>query len=174
MAHIIENARGQVFRLLLNVNRNPEKYVQFQLPVIGDCKEGYTGPLAGILSAMKWCARHDQDTEFIVSFPGDVPWFPRDIVERLATAVLSSGSETACVRHDGQIQPLFSLWSMQICCKLEAALQANVYSPMQFIRSTRYVLLESKGGSANLFLNINHPEDLEEARRLSAEMHSQF
>ncbi|MGB4248094.1 MAG: molybdenum cofactor guanylyltransferase MobA [Pseudohongiellaceae bacterium] len=166
VSHIIENAGGQVSRLLLNVNRNPDKYAPFELPVIGDCRQGYAGPLVGVLSAMKWCQQHDRGTAFIASFPGDVPWFPDDIVQQLAAALLSSGSEAAWVRSDGQVQPLFALWSMELANKLDAALQGNVYSPMQFLHSTRHVMLEINGGPDSNFLNINNPDDLEKARRL--------
>lgn len=167
VSHIIENARNQVGRLLINVNRNPEKYAPFDHRVISDCKQGYGGPLVGIFSAMKWCEEHDQGTALIASFPGDVPWFPDTLVKQLAEALLSSGSETAWVRNDGQIQPLFALWSMELLGRLEAALQANVYSPMEFIGSTRHVMLEINNGPSKYFLNINNPDDLEKARLLA-------
>lgn len=165
---IIENARGQVSRLLLNVNRSPEKYARFELPLTGDCTQGYAGPLAGVLSAMRWCEQNDPATDFIATFPGDVPWFPSDIVKHLTAALVSSGSETAWVSNDGQVQPLFALWSMALVRRLDAALQASVYSPMQFIRSTRHVLIEINGGPVNHFLNINNPDDLEKARRVAS------
>lgn len=167
IAHIIDSAHSQVDRLLINVNRNTEEYRCFGLPVLGDGCEGYVGPLAGVLAAMKWCEQQDQRSGLIACFPGDVPWFPLDHVERLATALLSSHSETAWLCTNGQMQPLFSLWSTHLRSSLETALQRNVYSPMQFILSTRHVMLEIDNGPEEHFLNINCPEDLANARRLA-------
>ncbi|MDP2141089.1 MAG: molybdenum cofactor guanylyltransferase MobA [Gammaproteobacteria bacterium] len=162
--YIIENAKVQVAELLLNVNRHTEKYAQFRIPIIGDCVEGYVGPLAGVLSAMKWCKAHGHDRGIVACFPGDVPWFPQDIVQRVATKMLANDSETGWLRTDGQYQPLFSLWSMKLHDELETALRQHVYSPMEFILSTRHVLLEIDGSSTEHFLNINSPHDLDKAR----------
>lgn len=167
ISHIIDNARSQVDQLLINVNRNMEEYLRFGYPVIGDGSERYTGPLAGVLAAMKWCEQQNQGSGMIACFPGDVPWFPPDHVERLAAALLSSQSETAWLCTDGQMQPLFSMWSTHLRSRLETALQRGVYSPMQFILSTRHMMLKIDKGPVDHFLNINSPEDLAHARGLA-------
>lgn len=166
ISHIIENARDQVGQLLINVNRNAEMYTQFSLPIIGDLDGDNAGPLAGLLSAMTWCRRHSPQTDLIACFPGDVPWFPENLVQQLVSAMLTSGCEVGWLRTDGQYQPLFSLWSLALADALDTALRNNVYSPMQFIFTTNHVLLELDDGPITHFLNINSPDDLDKARRL--------
>lgn len=165
--HIISKAQPQVTRLVLNVNRNPHKFASLGLPMIQD-RPGATGPLVGILSAMEWCQQNNQHSGFVACFPGDVPWFPVDIVTRLLSAVTTEGSDTGWVCSNGQWQPLFSLWSLQIHEHLTQAVQNNVYSPMQVLRSTKHVVLDITGGPMEHFLNINSPEDLEKARSLAS------
>src|SRR5690606_41309939 len=60
IAHIIENAQTQTGRLLLNVNRAPERYASFGLPVLGDDRGEGAGPIAGLAAAMDHCVREDQ------------------------------------------------------------------------------------------------------------------
>ena len=48
LAHVIERLRPQVDELLLNANREIQRYAAFGVPVVGDVIEGCVGPLAGL------------------------------------------------------------------------------------------------------------------------------
>src|SRR5690606_9474761 len=54
LERIIERARPQVRRLVLNANGDPERFAGFGLPVQADRVTGFAGPLAGILTGMEW------------------------------------------------------------------------------------------------------------------------
>ncbi len=163
---IVDTAGGQVGSLIINVNCNSDGYTRFNLPIIRDDRD-YAGPLAGVLTAFNYVATNLPAVRAIACFPGDVPWFPGDIVEGMLKAMHDSNSEVAWLRTDGQIQPLFSVWSVTLRLALENALSSGMYSPMQFILSRKNTVLEYHNPSPGFFTNINTPEDLDTARRLA-------
>lgn len=163
---ILGIASGQVGRLIINVNCNPERYTRFNLPIISDDSD-FAGPLAGILATSNYVATHLPEVKTIACFPGDVPWFPGDIVESMLKAMYETGSEVAWLRTDGQVQPLFSVWSVTLGLALGDALKRGIYSPMQFILGRRHIAVDYPQLLPGFFSNINTPEDLESARSLT-------
>lgn len=162
---IVDTAGGQVGSLIINVNSNSEGYTRFNLPIVRDDRD-FVGPLAGILAALNYVATNLPEVRAVACFPGDVPWFPEDIVDGMLDAMHESASEVAWLRTDGQIQPLFSVWSLPLRQALEEALKKGMYSPMQFILSRKNTVVEYPDPSPGFFSNINTPEDLDAARRM--------
>ena len=78
----IESLAPQVSTLLISANRNLDAYGAYGFPVVADLEQGFQGPLAGILSAMR-AAR----TAWILTLPCDGPQPPPDLGARLAQAV---------------------------------------------------------------------------------------
>lgn len=163
---IVCTARGQVSSLIINTNCNLEGYTRLNLPIVMDNRE-FAGPMAGILTALDYVATNLPGIKKIACFPGDVPWFPGDIVEGMLEAMHESASEVAWLRTDGQIQPLFSVWSVTLRQALEDALKKGMYSPMQFILGRKNTVVEYPIPSPGFFSNINTPEDLEAAKRIA-------
>jgi len=120
IAHVIDAVAPQVDRLLLNANRNREAYGQFGYPVVTDDLEGYQGPLAGILAAMKRAT-----TPFLLVVPCDAPHLPGSLVERLLEALQRENADIA-VAHDGErLQPVHALISTHLAGDLEAYLSSG-------------------------------------------------
>src|SRR4029078_6973394 len=82
----------------------------FGLPVVADSVEGFAGPLAGILAGLDWAAAQAPQFRYMASFASDAPFFPLDLVARLAGAVESEGADLACATSGGQAHPVFGLW----------------------------------------------------------------
>ena len=74
--HVLDALRPQVGPLLINANRNLDRYSAYGHPLINDTLAGYLGPLAGVLSAMQRLV-----TGYLVTVPCDAP--------RLAPALVS-------------------------------------------------------------------------------------
>ncbi len=168
LSHIIRRAAPQVSRLLLSLNRHPDKFSRFRLPIIADRSRAGSGPLAGIYSAMVWLEQQHPSTEFLACFPADVPWFPAHIVEDLLQRASESDSLVAWSAQGEQVQPLFSLWSLCLRAQLGDLLAAGRCGPMQVIPSLANVCLDYDKVPGHYFLNINTPEDLEVARNLAS------
>ena len=166
LGHIIRQAAPQVSRLLLSVNRRPERYQNFQLPIIADREHAGSGPLAGIHSAMLWAEENYPQAGYLACFPADVPWFPPTLVQDLHARIEQSGSAMAWSKSDGQIQPLFSLWSIALREALSHALDEGLYGPKLVIPTLASVCLEYSAQPPGCFFNINTPDDLETAHGL--------
>ena len=76
--YVIRALKPQVAEMIINANRNRERYAAYGYPIIADLMDGFYGPLAGMASAMQ-AAR----TPYIVTTPCDSPFVPSDLVKRL-------------------------------------------------------------------------------------------
>src|SRR6266851_8566338 len=87
---ILERVLGrlapQCTNIILNANGDPARFADTGLPVVPDTVPDFAGPLAGILAGLDWAAAHASEIADVVSVPGDCPFLPGDLVERLSTA----------------------------------------------------------------------------------------
>lgn len=154
--HAIERLAPQVGTLLVNANRNRERYADFGWPVIGDAIEGHAGPLAGLHAGM----RHAR-TRYVVTVPCDSPFLPADLVERLAAALADTpGARLAVARTREQAHPVFALVERSLLADLEGFLASGRrkidawYAPLGVV--------EVEFDDAAAFRNINTPQELSE------------
>jgi molybdopterin-guanine dinucleotide biosynthesis protein A len=171
LARVVERMRPQVEALAINANGDPARFAAFGLPVVADTVEGFAGPLAGVLAAMRWAA--PQGFDHVASAAGDTPFFPADLVarldaargprERIAVAATTDPGRGGLSEH-----PTFGLWPVDLADDLEAALRADM---------RKVIVWASRHGCARAvfddagempFFNVNTPEDLAEAERLGA------
>lgn len=169
--YVFENARTQVSDLVLSVNHNPQKYRFLQLPIVHDLSNKYSGPLTGIHSAMQWFDSQQPQTEisYIACFAADVPSFPMNLVGVLADALLESGSSVAFSRNEKQLQPLFSLWSLDTLPVVKEALSAGIYGPKLLMPKLNHIVVDFEQSDAGDFLNINTMDALQSAKLIIRE-----
>jgi molybdopterin-guanine dinucleotide biosynthesis protein A len=104
VAHVITALQPQVGELMVNANRNLDRYAEFGYRVITDAVGDFSGPLAGMASAMQ-----SSRTRYVLTAPCDSPLVPDDLAGRLYSTLTSQHAEIA-VAHDGErVQPVFSL-----------------------------------------------------------------
>ncbi len=102
--YVLDAITPQVGRVIINANRNYERYAAYGWPVIKDEFEGYHGPLAGMASSMRRVK-----TPYMVTAPCDSPFVPVDMVYRLYSELMDKKADIS-VAHDGKrIQPVFVL-----------------------------------------------------------------
>lgn len=101
---VIDVLRPQVADVLINANRNLDRYAELGCPVIDDGDREFRGPLAGVASGMRAAA-----SKYVAFAPCDSPLVCSDLVARLHEA-LSSARTRIAVAHDGErLQPVFAL-----------------------------------------------------------------
>lgn len=172
--HVIARLEPQVAALALNANGDLCRFSALGLPVLPDPINGFAGPLAGVLAGLDWAAREGAET--LVSVAADTPFFPRDLVERLARAgagmahplvlaatprgddVTRSMSRGGLVRH-----PTFGLWPVALRADLRAALGDGLRKVVAWTErhGGREALFDEAGDP---FFNVNTPADLARAR----------
>ena len=106
VAHAVDRLEPQVERLAINANGAPERFATFALPVLAD--DDPQGPLSGVLAGLAWAGAAGADA--VVTVAVDCPFFPGDLVPRLALAAETSAGGVALARSGGNDHPTFGLW----------------------------------------------------------------
>ena len=164
--HVIANSAEQVGQLIISVNRNLKKFEYLELPLISDIKHAYSGPLVGICSAMHWMLSRGvkPDSAYLACFPADVPWFPHSLVEKLKQELEDKDKQVAWSECAGQVQPLFSLWSLKTLPIVEQAIENGLFGPKPIMSTVENVLVKFEKTDRRHFLNINTKEALQIAK----------
>jgi molybdenum cofactor guanylyltransferase len=161
--HVLDALGPQVGSLLINANRNLERYSAYGHPVINDTLQGYMGPLAGVLSAM-----HRLASGFLVTVPCDAPLLAPDLVSRLYEACVAQGADVAVATDGRRQQPVFLLLRAGTAPALESYLAGGGRKIDTWFAQLR--LAEADFSDApDTFVNVNDPDERQclEARFLS-------
>jgi molybdopterin-guanine dinucleotide biosynthesis protein A len=162
---VAERAKPQVNILLLNAN-NPEiaKGI-YDIERLADDAPG-EGPLAGILAALAEAER--RGFAHVASFACDTPFFPRDTVARLATALESSTADYAVASCGATAHRIFALWPVSCRAQLEHAFAdgtRGLRDLEHWLDPTWADFAPEGGPDGDPFFNINTRDDLETAER---------
>ena len=173
LGRIVERLSVQADPMALNANGDPQRFTGFNLPVVPDQVERFAGPLAGVLAGMEWAAKIGAHR--LVTVAGDTPFFPEDLVVRLADAAGSRTDRIAVAASGERRHPTFALWPVELAGNLRRALDAGQRRVITFIERHDHVAVEFAFGQAgeaayDPFLNVNTPQDLADAERLAQTM----
>lgn len=167
LEHVIDRARPQVSRLVLNANGDPGRFAQFGLPVAADAIGGFAGPLAGVLTGLEWAREHAPHCPWVASFATDTPFFPEDLVARMLAAADDEGADIACAASGGRSHPVFGLWPVRLAGDLRHALAVEDIRKIDLWTARyRLVTVEFPTEPRDPFFNVNRPDDLTDAERL--------
>ncbi len=169
LSRIVERLRPQVGPLLLNANGDPERFRSTGLTVVADVVEGFAGPLAGILTGLRWAAENVPDCNWVVSVPTDAPFVPLDLVARLREAAEREGADLARVSSAGRPHPVVGLWPPRLADALAGALvEEDIRKIDVWTARHSLVTVDFSIEPVDPFFNANKLEDLAEAERLLA------
>lgn len=167
LEHVIDRARPQVSRLVLNANGDPNRFTPFGLPVAADAVGGFAGPLAGVLTGLEWAREHAPDCPWVASFATDTPFFPEDFVTRMLAAVDDEGADLACAASGGRSHPVFGLWPVRLANELRHALEEEEMRKIdRWTARYRLVTVDYPTEPRDPFFNVNCPDDLADAARM--------
>jgi molybdopterin-guanine dinucleotide biosynthesis protein A len=167
LERIIGRVRPQVDALALNANGDPERFEMTGMDVIADSMDGNLGPLAGVLTGMEWARREHPSAKWLVTFPGDAPFLPRNLVERLMQSVTRAGADMACAASDGRAHPVVGLWPVRLADDLRKAMvEDDVRKVDLWTGRFKVIQVEFAGEPVDPFFNANSPEDVAVAERL--------
>ena len=158
-AWVIDSLRPQVSTLLINANRNHDRYAHFGYPVIADAMADFQGPLAGFASALAAA-----QTPWIVTVPCDGPYPAPDLVERLCNALAAHDAELAVASDGRRMQPVYALIPRVLAPSLEAFLASGERKIDRWYAQHRTAIAEFSD-RPDCFANINSAEDAERLRR---------
>jgi molybdenum cofactor guanylyltransferase len=168
LAHVMERIRPQVARLILNANGDPARFASWGLPVVADPMPDFPGPLAGVLAGMRWAAANAPEAADILTIPGDTPFLPRDLVERLVAG--RSQQPIACARSGDRIHPVIALWPVRLADDLAQALTSGTRKILAWAEGHGLASVVFDTRPVDPFFNVNHPEDLAAAAQFATEL----
>lgn len=156
-----DRLQPQVEWLALSANRERERYAALGFPVLPDLRSGFLGPLAGVEAAL---AALPQSLFFLLTAPGDAPFLPEDLAERLYHGMAGEGRRSAYA-HDG-IRGQFLCALFERGCEelLRGFLDRGGRRVEEFLRESGAVAVDFSDRSAD-FWNVNTEEDWERIRR---------
>ncbi|MGC2696566.1 MAG: molybdenum cofactor guanylyltransferase [Candidatus Angelobacter sp.] len=123
------------------------------------------GPLGGIHAALS-----NSHTQYNIVTAVDTPFLMPQLLSYLAERAIASGAVVTTPEIDDYTQPLCTVYSLDFLPIAERALKAGNYKIVPlFPRSQTQVIKEAElrqfAFSAEMFENLNTPEDMERARR---------
>lgn len=144
LSHILEALGNDVGPIAINANGDPSRFADFDLPVLPDVIDGQLGPLAGLLTAMRWA-----DAPHVLVVAGDTIGLPTGLPDLLTPA-------PAYIQAAGRDHPTIGLWPTALADDLHDYLMAGHRRMMQWIAK-----VEARPVAvAAPIRNINRPEDL--------------
>ena len=167
LSHVLARVAGDGRALVLNANGDPDRFAPFGLPVVADAESDFPGPLAGILAGLDWAAARGMAGD-VLSVPGDCPFIPHDLGERLEEARQAAGVPLACAGSGGWKHPVIGLWPVSLREELRAAMAAGERKIDRFTARFGCATAEWPVEPFDPFFNVNTPDELAEAERLAA------
>lgn len=169
LAHVLDRLRAgageeQAGPLALNANGDRARFAAFGLPVLPDDVPGLPGPLAGIVTALRWAV--SLGAPAVMTVPCDTPFLPRDLAARLAAASDGAGGVIACAASAGRVHPVAALWPVGLRDALAAALDAGERKVDAWAAAQGRVVVPFADAGVDPFLNVNTPADVAEAERI--------
>lgn len=157
VAHVLDRLEPQVSSLVISANRNLDDYRQFGHPVLEDQMVD-RGPLAGIQAALP---RLEKQWLFVC--PGDAPFLPVDLIERLRTGL--KGGVDVVVPHDGErVQHLFMLLERRMAERVGPYLAEGGRSVGGWLADLEVAEVPVNDPAA--FTNVNTADELAQAALL--------
>jgi molybdenum cofactor guanylyltransferase len=118
------------------------------------------GPISGFHAALS-----DSSGEFTAIIAIDMPTLNPMVFQKLLTMLEESGKDAVCLRIEGTVQPMPSIYrTAKALATLEAGImEGRIFSPAYLLDGLDALIIESShpSFSSERFENINLPSDLE-------------
>ena len=160
----IERLQLQSNLVAINTNSYSLKYKRYGLPILHDQVGGFYGPLAGILTAMKWAG--DIGYEKVVTVAVDTPLFPENLLQELCKKMEESNSDivfAASLKNHKQrkdLHPVFGLWKTYLHDDLSKELERGVRKVTLWSERHKASSVSFSHETIDPFFNINTPDDI--------------
>jgi molybdopterin-guanine dinucleotide biosynthesis protein A len=170
LERVLERLRPACANIVLNANGDPARFAQYGLPVVADSIPDFAGPLAGILAGLDWAATHAPGVSDVMSTPGDCPFLPWNMVERLHQARQVAKLPLACARSGDWRHPVVGLWPVALREDLRTALTVDGLRKIEVWTARHGIAIADwPAVPVDPFFNVNTPEDAAAAERIAAQ-----
>lgn len=140
----------------------------FGLPLLGDPDGIRSGPIGGVLAALRHAGRAHPAASHVATVPTDSPFFPTTLIARLSEAVRGP-EDIAFATSAGGSHPVFALWPVALADDLAhwmrsaGTLRLRSWLARHDARAVVFSDCDTVEGPLDPFFNVNTPADLERA-----------
>lgn len=170
ITHVLDRMPEEASPIL--VSANDDRFDFLGLPVVPDRIAGFAGPLAGLDAAAAILAARHPGVTHLICLPGDTPFLPSDLAEKLTVGLAANGGgRTAVALSRGALQPAAAVWTLSALSALSGFLASGAKASIRgFLDHAGYDTVEigdvpaqdAPGGDP--FFNLNTPAEHEAAR----------
>ena len=157
--HAINRLTPQVTTILINANRNHDRYAQYGHAVIADHHADFAGPLAGFAAGLEHC-----NTEYLLSVPCDSPVFPLNLSKRMLEIMKETQSDLIYASSKDASN---AIWTQPVFCLMRRSVQPSLQAFLdqggrkidrwfEALPSSTVVFADQAA-----FANTNTPEELQ-------------
>jgi len=164
--YAIDTLKPLCGQMMISANYFPEKYAEFGLPVVADEIKNI-GPLGGIYTCLK-----KSKTRHNLILSCDTPFVNTEVFRHLLSEV--KNEQVVTPSHETfLIEPLSAYYNTNVIGNMEIAIRNNQFKMMDFFKQIRFKSVNLDKNlpffTDYLFLNLNTPEDLEQANAIKNE-----
>jgi len=158
------------FEEILIVSSHSLKFKKIKkIILIPDCFDDL-GPLAGVLSSMKWINKNKKPYKWVATFPSDTPFFETTIIEEYKKRIKLNESSLYFIKSNDKRHNIFGLWSIDLLKTLEDDLVKNNFRKVEeWANKIGVKTIDIKIKKFDSFFNINTKKDFEEAKKILKE-----
>ena len=169
LEHVLLKIDNKFQEILIVSSQSIEIQETKSLTIIPDCYDGL-GPLAGVLSSMKWIKKNKKPYQWLATFPSDTPFFDISIIEAYEKKIKLNESSLYFVKSNNKRHNIFGLWSIDLLETLENDLIENNFRKVEeWANKIGVKTIDVEIKKFDPFFNINTKKDLEEAQNILEE-----
>ena len=166
LEHVLSKINNKFEEILIVSSHNQEIKKLENVTVIPDCFDDF-GPLAGVLSSMKWVKENQKQYKWVATFPSDTPFFETSIIEEYKKKIKINDSLLYFVKSNDKRHNIFGLWSIDLLKVLENDLLNNNFRKVEdWANKIGVKTIDIEVKKFDPFFNINTKEDFEKAKEI--------
>ena len=168
LEHVLSKISNKFEEILIVSSHNQEIKKLENVTVIPDCFEDF-GPLAGVLSSMKWVKENQKKYKWVATFPSDTPFFETSIIEEYKKRIKINDSSLYFIKSNNKRHNIFGLWSIDLLEILDNTLNNNFRKVEDWANKIGVKTIDIEVKKFDPFFNINTKEDFEKAKKILKE-----
>jgi len=166
LEHVLSKINNKFEEILIVSSHNLEIKKSENITIIPDCFDDF-GPLAGVLSSMKWIKENQKKYKWVATFPSDTPFFDISIVEEYKKRININDSSLYFIKSNNKRHNIFGLWSIDLLDVLEDDLKNNNFRKVEdWADKIGVKTIDIEVNEFDPFFNINTKEDFEKAKEI--------
>ena len=166
LEHVLSKINNKFEEILIVSSHNLEIKKSKNITIIPDCFDDF-GPLAGVLSSMKWIKENQKQYKWVATFPSDTPFFEISIIEEYKKRININDSSLYFIKSNNKRHNIFGLWSIDLLDVLEDDLKNNNFRKVEdWADKIGVKTIDIEVNEFDPFFNINTKEDFEKAKEI--------